>query len=82
MRCGLFASRRVSSSSRALLGSTLALASLQRTMSTAIKLNDGRLHPQIGYGTYKVGFIPASASSAAGVATGQGGDAKATVQVR
>ena len=47
MRCGLFASRRVSSSSRALLGSTLALASLQRTMSTAIKLNDGRLHPQM-----------------------------------
>ena len=65
MRCGLFASRRVSSSSRALLGSTLALASLQRTMSTAIKLNDGRLHPQIGYGTYKVGFVPASASAAA-----------------
>ena len=29
-----------------------------------IPLNDGSLHPQIGFGTYKVGFIPASASSA------------------
>ena len=50
--------------SRALLG-TVALASVTRTMSTSIKLNDGRLHPQIGYGTYKVGFVPASASAAA-----------------
>ena len=29
-----------------------------------ITLNDGRLHPAIGYGTYKVGVVPASASSA------------------
>jgi len=29
-----------------------------------IVLNDGRQHPIIGYGTYKVGVIPASASSA------------------
>ena len=29
-----------------------------------IQLNDGSMHPQIGFGTYKVGFIPASASSA------------------
>jgi len=29
-----------------------------------LELNDGTLHPQIGFGTYKVGFIPASASSA------------------
>lgn len=38
-------------------------------MSTAIdcptiKLLDGTEHPSIGFGTYKVGFIPASASSA------------------
>jgi len=30
----------------------------------SIKLNDGRMHPVIGYGTYKVGVVPASASSA------------------
>jgi hypothetical protein len=52
------------------------------TPPPTLELNDGHRHPQIGYGTYKVGFIPASASSAGGVATGQGGDAKATVKVR
>ena len=31
-----------------------------------ITLSDGTLHPAIGFGTYKVGFIPASASAAAG----------------
>ena len=31
-----------------------------------IDLNDGTKHPVIGFGTYKVGFIPASASAAAG----------------
>lgn len=30
-----------------------------------ISLRDGTNHPAIGFGTYKVGFIPASASSAA-----------------
>ena len=30
-----------------------------------LRLNDGSEHPQLGYGTYKVGFIPASASAAA-----------------
>jgi len=34
-----------------------------------ITLNDGIQHPLIGYGTYKVGFIPGSASSAGGVTT-------------
>ena len=29
-----------------------------------IKLRDGTAHPSIGFGTYKVGFVPASASSA------------------
>jgi diketogulonate reductase-like aldo/keto reductase len=37
----------------------------------SIKLNDGFLHPAIGYGTYKVGVVPASASSA--VAAGASG---------
>mmetsp|Transcript_15934 Transcript_15934/g.35879 ORF Transcript_15934/g.35879 Transcript_15934/m.35879 type:complete len:328 (-) Transcript_15934:61-1044(-) len=36
-----------------------------------IKLNDGTMHPSIGFGTYKVGFIPASAS-----ATTAGGSVK------
>jgi len=35
----------------------------------SITLNDGTQHPLIGFGTYKVGFIPASASSAGGTAT-------------
>ena len=30
-----------------------------------IALRDGTQHPPIGFGTYKVGFIPASASAAA-----------------
>ena len=59
-----------------------AVSPSQIAISPTIKLNDGNQHPQIGYGTYKVGFIPASASSAGGIATGQGGDAKGTVQVR
>ena len=29
-----------------------------------LTLHDGTKHPMIGFGTYKVGFIPASASSA------------------
>lgn len=39
----------------------------------SIPLRDGTAHPAIGFGTYKVGFIPASASSA--VAASGGGDA-------
>ena len=34
-----------------------------------ISMFDGTPHPVIGFGTYKVGFIPASASSAAGTGT-------------
>jgi len=34
-----------------------------------LTLNDGAQHPLVGFGTYKVGFIPASAASAGGVAT-------------
>ena len=32
--------------------------------ANAVTLNDGRKHPLVGYGTYKVGFVPTSASSA------------------
>eukprot|EP01050_Picozoa_sp_SAG11_P028537 SAG11_NODE_7662_length_1113_cov_1.447732_1_plen_313_part_01 len=45
-----------------------------------LTLNSGHPHPQLGFGTYKVGFIPASASSAGGVASGAGDNAKDTVQ--
>ena len=39
--------------------------------SPSLKLNDGTSHPAHGFGTYKVGFIPASASAAvAGTETG------------
>ena len=34
------------------------------TGATSIKLNDGTMHPVVGYGTYKVGVVPSSASSA------------------
>ena len=35
------------------------------TATSTFTLLDGNKHPVIGFGTYKVGFIPASASSAA-----------------
>jgi diketogulonate reductase-like aldo/keto reductase len=46
----------------------------------SITLNDGAAHPQLGYGTYKVGFVPASATGSGGMAAGEGGDAKEIVQ--
>jgi len=36
-------------------------------MSKTVKLNNGIDHPLLGYGTYKVGVVPASASAAAKV---------------
>ena len=39
------------------------------------KLNDGYQHPKIGYGTYKVGYIPASAAGSGGKSTGDGSEA-------
>jgi len=46
----------------------------------SLELNDGRLHPQLGFGTYKVGVIPASASAAvAGVAPATTASAKDVV---
>jgi len=38
-----------------------------------VDLNDGSKHPMIGFGTYKVGFVPASASAAAAGQTQAGG---------
>eukprot|EP00565_Helicotheca_tamesis_P006813 CAMPEP_0185726378 /NCGR_PEP_ID=MMETSP1171-20130828/2373_1 /TAXON_ID=374046 /ORGANISM="Helicotheca tamensis, Strain CCMP826" /LENGTH=330 /DNA_ID=CAMNT_0028394715 /DNA_START=195 /DNA_END=1187 /DNA_ORIENTATION=- len=43
-----------------------------------IPLNNGMKHPAIGFGTYKVGFIPASASSA--VASGSSGGTEKTAE--
>lgn len=43
-----------------------------------LSLRDGTAHPAIGFGTYKVGFIPASASSA--VAAGGGGGTQRTAE--
>lgn len=34
-------------------------------LGTSIQLHDGTAHPMLGYGTYKVGYVPASASAAA-----------------
>jgi hypothetical protein len=47
-----------SSSSYPRQGHTMALASFP-----TIPLRDGTPHPAIGFGTYKVGFVPASSSS-------------------
>ena len=61
------------------------LASFQRSSalmtsaSNSITLNDGRKHPLVGYGTYKVGFVPASASSA--VSSSAAGDAAKAPEV-
>ena len=45
----------------------MAMSSSKSSIANAptITLRDGSKHPQIGFGTYKVGFIPASASAAA-----------------
>lgn len=45
----------------------------------AFVLNDGNVHPIMGYGTYKVGIIPGSAGGAGGVAKGNPAEAKAIV---
>ena len=49
----------------AIVGSARALSRARPTASLSnaptVTLNDGTSHPQIGFGTYKVGFIPASA---------------------
>ena len=45
-----------------------------------IPLRDGTPHPAIGFGTYKVGFVPASASSAVVAGTGGGGGGGASTE--
>ena len=61
----------------AIVGSARALSRSRPTASLSsaptVKLNDGTAHPQIGFGTYKVGFIPASASAAVAGAEESGG---------
>lgn len=57
-----------------LLAASVLLARSDAIAMSTVKLNDGVLHPQIGYGTYKVGFIPASASAVAAGAQAAGGD--------
>jgi diketogulonate reductase-like aldo/keto reductase len=42
-------------------------------------LNDGTEHPKIGYGTYKVGYIPASATGSGG-GGGDGSEARACIK--
>ena len=62
----------------AIVGSARALSRSRPTASLSsaptVKLNDGTAHPQIGFGTYKVGFIPASASAAVAGAEESGGE--------
>ena len=48
--------------------------------SLTLVLNDGNKHPMIGYGTYKVGVIPASASGAGGASSATGTDPKQVVR--
>ena len=71
----------------AIVGSARALSRSRPTASLSnaptVTLNDGTRHPQIGFGTYKVGFIPASASAAVAGAEESGGEvATATDIVR
>ena len=49
---------------RTLICSSAVLSRAMATSVPTVKLNDGALHPVVGYGTYKVGVVPASASSA------------------
>lgn len=62
----------------AIVGSARALSRARPTASLSnaptVALNDGTNHPQIGFGTYKVGFIPASASAAVAGAEESGGE--------
>ena len=60
----------------AIVGSARALSRSTASLSSAptVTLNDGTRHPQIGFGTYKVGFIPASASAAVAGAEESGGE--------
>lgn len=66
---------RDSSSSSSVPSSTQLASSTSSSMPTpaqkrallacpSLPLSDGTAHPAIGFGTYKVGFVPASASSA------------------
>lgn len=64
----------ISASSGRSFSSSLAMSTKQKEALLScptVPLRDGTPHPAIGFGTYKVGFIPASASAAvAGTETG------------
>ena len=65
---------------RVVLGHAMSKRARSIVDAPTLTLNSGHPHPQLGFGTYKVGFIPASASSAGGVASGAGDNAKDTIQ--
>ena len=44
-------------------------------------LNDGTHHPTMGFGTYKVGFVPASASAAASGAEASGASGRSASEI-
>lgn len=46
-----------------------------------LSLRDGTPHPAIGFGTYKVGYVPASASSAAAAAAAPAGPARTAEEI-
>ena len=56
------------------------MASVGGMLEPSIELNDGNKHPLIGYGSYKVGVIPASASAAGGVGSTTGANPKDVVK--
>ena len=60
---------------RVVLGHAMSKRARTIVDAPTLTLNSGHPHPQLGFGTYKVGFIPASASSAGGVAGEAGGGA-------
>merc|ERR1719171_565756 len=63
----------------AMIGAARGLSRSSPRMSSlgnapTVALNDGTAHPQIGFGTYKGGFLPASASAAVAGAEASGGE--------
>jgi diketogulonate reductase-like aldo/keto reductase len=57
----------------------LSQAQSQILNAGSYELNDGTKHPKIGYGTYKVGYIPASATGSGG-GGGDGSEARACIK--
>eukprot|EP00935_MAST-01C_sp_MAST-1C-sp1_P000499 g499.t1 len=70
--------QRAALSSSAAPTDPLSRAQAQLKAAGFFELNDGTKHPKIGYGTYKVGYIPASATGSGG---GGGDPSKASACV-